>query len=187
MAISRPSILTDSGGTEAAAMAAAAAFMASLRAIVACTESRIVFSMSARASGVMTPLASISLRVCSRMAPTSTTIGGRRGSGGCGGPGGRGGGTFAAAPLMSAGSGGLIGSNSTRSTSAAASPSIGPSFARTSSGFGFGPGSSAEASNNPSIRRPTSSVTIAIRRPISVALCVASRSTARSKALTDVV
>ncbi len=77
--------------------------------------------------------------------------------------------------------------NSTRSTSAAVSPNSDPSRSRRAWGSGLNGccGEPVPARNRRSIRRPTSAVTISIRRLTSVALSVASRRAACSKARTD--
>ena len=77
--------------------------------------------------------------------------------------------------------------NSTRSTSAAASPSSGATLSRTICGSGLKGrcGDAVPATNRRSSRRPTSAVIISIRRLTSVALCVASRCAARSNAWTE--
>ena len=93
--------------------------------------------------------------------------------------------------LESARAGGVgtsgTGWNSTRSTSEAVSPSIGATLCRSICGSGLivPLGALVPAPNNRSIRRPTSAVIISMRRLTSVALSVASRCAASSKACTD--
>ncbi len=78
-----------------------------------------------------------------------------------------------------AGGGGTSGAgwNSTRSTSAAVSPSRGATLSRTVCGSGLNgrSGDAVPATKSRSMRRPTSAVTISMRRLTSVALSVASR------------
>jgi hypothetical protein len=62
---------------------------------------------------------------------------------------------------------------------------MGAIVARSCSGSDPGPLVPAVAANIRSMRRPTASVTISIRRLISAAVCAASRCAARSNAFTD--